>query len=189
MQKLIKKTTEMNCSTKVVQYQRHSSEISSVVQSKEINYTADIAASFTCTCGNFKTAAKKTCIRLVWLLIYVFKIKKTSSLLLAQIEISCKSFNELNYSLPDHLPEAVTQCTSKRRFLPKLKDHSNFNSKQIWYISLKKNGAASRCSGCMMPKQIEIGDFHLYAEPYPEFFWAYRYMYRDTVRQTDRQKL
>ena len=92
------------------------------------------------------------------LLIYVFKIEKTNNLL-AQIEISQESFNKLNDSLPDFLP--VTQCTSKRRFPQKLKGHSKFNLEQIWYISLKKNGAESRCSGCMMPKQIKIGDLHL----------------------------
>ena len=102
----------MNFSNKVVRYQRYSSKISYVIQSKEINYTADIATSFICACCNFKAAAKKTCSHLVWLLIYVFKIEKTNSLL-AQIEIIRESFNELNDSLSDHSLEAVTQCTSK----------------------------------------------------------------------------
>ena len=64
----------MNCSTKVVQYQRYIPIISFVVQSKDIDYTEDIATSFTCTCSNFKTAARKTCSHLVLLLIYLFKI-------------------------------------------------------------------------------------------------------------------
>ena len=74
IQKLMKKTTKMNCSTKVFQYQRYLSKISFVVQSKDINYTEDIATSFACTCSNFKTAANKMFSQLVWLLIYVFKI-------------------------------------------------------------------------------------------------------------------
>ena len=56
MQKVIKKAAEMNYSTKVVQYQRFS-KITFVVQSKEVDYTADIAITFPCI---FKTAAKKT---------------------------------------------------------------------------------------------------------------------------------
>lgn len=98
MQKVIKKAAEMNYSTKVVQYQRYS-KITFVVQSKEVDYTADIAIAFPCT---FKTAAKKTWSCLVWLLISVYKIEKTNSVL-AQIETSCESFNEYNDLLPDHL--------------------------------------------------------------------------------------
>ena len=101
MQKVIKNAAEMNYSIKVVQYQRYS-KISFVVQSKEADYTADIATIFPCT---FKTAAKQTCSHLVRLLISVFKIEKTNSVL-AQIEISRESFNEFNDSLPDHLLQA-----------------------------------------------------------------------------------
>ena len=159
MQKVIKNAAEMNYSIKVVQYQRYS-KISFVVQSKEADYTADIATIFPCT---FKTAAKQTCSHLVRLLISVFKIEKTNSVL-AQIEISRESFSEFNDSLPDHLLQAVTQCTSKRRFPQKLKEHSKFNSEQIWYISFKKNGVASFCFGYMMLKQMKIGDLHLYVQ-------------------------
>ena len=35
---------------------------------------------------------------------------------------------------------------------------------QIWYLSVKKSGAPSRCFGCMVRKQMKIGDLHLYVK-------------------------
>ena len=62
------------------------------------------------------------------------------------------------------LPESVTQCENGRTFSAKLKNHPRFETEQICYLSLKKSGAHSRCSGCMVPKQIKIGDLHLYVK-------------------------
>ena len=90
----------------------------------------------------------------------VFSVEKSNSVL-AQIEISREIFDEMRESLAHELPEPVTQCENGRTFSAKLKNHPRFETEQIWYLSVKKSGAPSRCSSCMVPKQTEIGDLHL----------------------------
>ena len=92
-----------------------------------------------------------------------FLVEKSNSVL-AQTEISREIFDEIRESLPHEFPESVTQCESGRTFSPKLKNHSRFESEQILYLSAKKSGALSRCSSCMVPKQIKIGNLHLYVK-------------------------
>ena len=46
----------------------------------------------------------------------------------------------------------------------KLLPHPRFETEQIWYLSAKMSGAPSRCFGCMVPKQIKIGNLYLYVE-------------------------
>ena len=88
-----------------------------------------------------------------------FQLKSNS--VLVQIEISREIFDEMRESLPHELPESFTQWENGRTFSPKLKNHSRF---EIWYLSVTKSGAPRRCSGCMVPKQIKIGDLHLYVK-------------------------
>ena len=57
--------------------------------------------------SKIETTAKKRCSHLVWYLIYVFKSKK-QTVYFPKIEVSRESFNELNDSLPNYLPEAVS---------------------------------------------------------------------------------
>ena len=62
------------------------------------------------------------------------------------------------------LPDSVTQCENCRTFSPNLKNHPRFECEQIWYLPAKRSGAPSRCSGCMVPKQITNGDLHLHVK-------------------------
>lgn len=83
-------------------------DVNAKVNSKiETNYIAEIATRFTWNYKNIKTTAKKRCSHLVWYLIYVFKSKK-QTVYFPKIEVSRESFNELNDSLPNYLPEAVS---------------------------------------------------------------------------------
>ena len=66
--------------------------------------------------------------------------------------------------MPHQLPASVIQCESARKFSLKLKNHPRFEIKQIWYLLAKKSGVPSRCSGCIVPKQIKTGDLHLYVK-------------------------
>ena len=118
---------------------------------------------FLCSCSSSTAANRKTCCHIVWVLHYVFSVEKWNSVL-AQIEISRDIFDEMRESLHHELPESVTQCENGRTFSAKLKNHPRFETEQIWYLSVKKSGAPSRCSGCMVPKQIKIGDLHLYVK-------------------------
>ena len=88
-----------------------------------------------------------------------FQLKSNS--VLVQIEISREIFDEMRESLPHELPESFTQWENGRTFSPKLKNHPRF---EIWYLSVTKSGAPRRCSSCMVPKQIKIGDLHLYVK-------------------------
>ena len=83
---------------------------------------------------------------------------------MAQIEISREIFDEMRESLAHELPEPVTQCENGRTFSAKLKNHPRFETEQIWYLSVKKCSAPSGCSSCMVPKEIKIGDLHLYVK-------------------------
>ena len=89
---------------------------------------------------------------------------RISNSVLAQIELSQEIFDEMRESLPHELPESVTQCENGQTSSPKLKNHPRFENEQVWYLSAKKSGAPSRCSSCEIPKQIKIGDLHLYVE-------------------------
>ena len=67
-------------------------------------------------------------------------------------------------SLPHELPESFTQCENGRTFTPKLTNHPRFEAEQICYLSAKNSDALSRCSGCMVPKQIKIGHLQFYVK-------------------------
>ena len=153
----------MNQLTNVVQCQRRNSQITFVVQCKGQIFNVQIGTNFLCSCSLSTVANRKTCCHIVWVLHYVFSVEKSNSVL-TQIEVSREIFDEMRESLPHELPESVTQCENGRTFSAKLKNHPRFETEQIWYLSVKKSGAPSRCSSCMVPKQIKIGDLHLYVK-------------------------
>ena len=137
--------------------------ITFVIQCKGQIFNVQIGTNALCSCSSSTAANRKTCCHIVWVLHYVFSVEKWNSVL-AQIEISRDIFDEMRESLHHELPESVTQCENGRTFSAKLKNHPRFETEQIWYLSVKKSGAPSRCSGCMVPKQIKIGDLHLYVK-------------------------
>ena len=159
-QNVIAKADKMNQLTNVVQCQRRNSQITFVVQCKGQIFNVQIGTNFLCSCSLSTVANRKTCCHIVWVLHYVFSVEKSNSVL-TQIEVSREIFDEMRESLPHELPESVTQCENGRTFSAKLKNHPRFETEQIWYLSVKKSGAPSRCSSCMVPKQTEIGDLHL----------------------------
>ena len=155
-QSVIAKADKMNQLTKVVHCQRRNSQLTFV-------FNVQIGTSFLCSCCLSTVVNRKTCCHIVWVLHYVFSVENSNSALV-QIDISREIFDEMRESLPHELPESVTQCENDRTFSPELKNHPRFETVKIWYLSAKKIGALSRCSACMVPKQIKAVDLHLYVK-------------------------
>ena len=98
----------------------------------------------------------------VWCLINIFSVQKTDHLL-AQVEIGGEVLNDFLEKTSATIPERLKTftVTRERNFCPQLRSHVKFNDEQDWFLSKKSSGRAARCSGCLKPGAIKVGDLHL----------------------------
>ena len=112
---------------------------------------------------NFRLHLKKPASTfIVWTLLNLFKIDESDQLL-AQTNIGVAAFDRLVLSMPDIIPQELSQLrTNQRRFSEKLARHAKFNDPQIWYLARKSSTKPCRCSGCLLPRKILPGQLHFY---------------------------
>ena len=135
------------------------------VKIKTPNKTLEVTISreLRCPCRKQQKATRRlTCWHIVWVLVNVFNVDSTDNIL-AQVDIGKEALKDLRNKTPSSIPDElrIMANTSPRKYHPSLQSHSSFGKQQEWYLCRKVRGRPSRCSGCITPKVILIGDLHL----------------------------
>ena len=162
-QATLKKAKSMKRKICIVEMSKVDLEIKVKVRQSQTHRDINISKDeIQCDCTQQASASKKTCHHIVWVFLNLFKISENDQLL-AQTEVGTVAFSRLANQMPECIPEDLTTINEGvREFCHQLKEHTNFSSPQVWYLSNKNQSRPSRCSGCLKPKKIMPGDIHFY---------------------------
>ena len=124
-------------------------------------HSVKIAKQITCDCSSLQIANKKTCVHIVWTFLNLFNVNEGDQLI-AQVQLGSSALVQLLQKLPTSLPPHLLSINESQRAIdPKITEHPSFRKDQIWVLARKGAGSPCRCSGCLKPRIIQIGDLHL----------------------------
>ena len=100
---------------------------------------------------------------IVWCYIKLFEFAQNDPII-AQVTLDNAHCRKVLDACPIEIPDNLQECGKvvSRGFHPRLRDHTDFDKNQEWFLDIKTSIQSCRCSGCLQVSAINYGDLHFF---------------------------